>query len=348
MVFSRRLPLGAVVQWCRALRHGLDIGLSPVRIFRQQAKSGPAAGRELAVALADRTAAGESLADALRADRARLPTLFVELTAVGEETGRLTETFTVLEDYFVTAAANRKLFLAALVWPCFMYLSAVGVIALMLLVLGLLAPAGGKPFDPLGLGLTGPRGALIWLGFAGAVTAVAVASFLYVRESESVRAKVESAGLGVPGLGDCFRAFALQRFAVTLHMAAEAGLKADRALKLSFQATANEAYTREGERAAKAVRKGDAIAPTLTACGRKLFPDEFLDSVHVGEESGRLAEVMAKQAAAYRDEAVRRTQFLTSLAGGLVYAAVGLMLMVVIGRMVMSIAGVYDDALRGL
>ena len=348
MLFSSQLPLGAVVQWCRALKHGVDIGLSPVKIFRQQAKSGPTAGRALAAAVAERVAGGESLADALRAHRVRFPTLFVELVAVGEETGRLTETFEVLEDYYVTAVSSRKQFLAALVWPLFMYGSAVGVIALMLLVLGMLAPPGGKAFDPLGLGLTGVRGATIWLAAAGAVSGAAGLTFLYVRESESLRAKVESAGLNVPGLADCFRAFALQRFAVTLHMAAEAGLKADRALKLSFRATANAAYTRAGETAAKKARKGEAIAPILTAAGHTLFPDEFLDSVHVGEESGRLAEVMARQAAAYRDEAVRRTKFLTSLAGGLVYAAVGLMVIVIIGRMVMSIAGIYDDALRGI
>ena len=349
MIFSTKLPLGAVVQWCRALKHGVDIGLSPVRIFRQQAKSGPAAGRELATIVADRLAAGESMADAVRAHRPRFPTLFVELVAVGEETGRLTETFTVLEDYFVAAVASRRQFMAALVWPGFMFVSAVFVVALVILVLGLMPTTGGKQLmAPFGQAMLGVQGATIWLAGAGAVTAVAVLSFLYVRESDSVRSKVESAGLSVPGLAECFRAFALQRFSMALHMAAEAGLKADRSLKLSFRATANQAYIREGEAAAKQARRGQAVGPTLTACGRRLFPDEFLDAVNVGEESGQLAEVMARQAEAYRDESIRRTKFLTGLAGGLVYAAVGLLIIVMIARFVMAIAGVYDDAMKGL
>src|SRR4051794_27824044 len=48
MLFSSRLSIQTLLTWCRAMRHGLHAGLSPVRVFRHQAKSGPAAGRALA------------------------------------------------------------------------------------------------------------------------------------------------------------------------------------------------------------------------------------------------------------------------------------------------------------
>src|SRR5262245_8719517 len=121
MLFSSRVPLPALMQWCRALRHGIDVGLSPVRIFRQQAKSGPTPLRPLAATLADRLEDGESLQDALKPEAYRFPLLFVELIAVGEQTGRLTETFEELEDYFETVLSSRKQLAAALVWPGIMY-----------------------------------------------------------------------------------------------------------------------------------------------------------------------------------------------------------------------------------
>lgn len=348
MLFSPQLPPAVLVSWCRTLKHGVDMGLSPVKIFRQQAKSGPAAGRELADRLADRLAKGKSLTDAARADRPKFPTLFLELVAVGEETGRLTETFEALEDHFETTVKSRKLFYAAIVWPSFMYVAAVFVIAFMVLILGLLAPAGGQAFDPLGLGLVGVPGALVWLAAAGTVTAGVVIGFLFVRGNDSVRAKVESGGLGVPGLAGCFRAFALNRFSTALHMTGEAGLSADRALKLSLRATANDAYAKQADWAAKQARGGQEIAPTLQVCGVNLFPADYVEAVEVGETAGRLPEVMARLAVQYRDEAARKLKFLAGLAGGLVYAMVGLMVIVLIVRILMSIAGVYQEAFDGI
>jgi type IV pilus assembly protein PilC len=347
-VFSNRLPLKVLSPWCRALRHGVDIGLPLGKIFRQQAKSGPPAGRTLAATLAERVEDGQSLREALKPDARRFPVLFVELVGVGERAGRLTETFITLEEHFDTLIdANRK-FAQALVYPLMMYLAAVVVIAVMLLVLGLLAPADGKGFDPLGLGLLGPTGAAIWLAFAGGFTAAIYVGFQYVKSNEELRARGEALALKVPGLAGCFRAFALHRFALGLHMTSEAGIKADKSLALSFRATSNRAYTAHGDAAARSAREGNKIAPTLSACGETLFPADYVDAVHVGEETGRLPDVMARQARQYQEEAARKMKVLAMLAGAAVYAMVGLMVIALIVRLLMSIGGVYADAMKGL
>ncbi len=336
MLFSSRVPLPSLVLWCRALKHGIDIGLSPVRSFRQQAKSGPAALRSLAATLAGRLEEGDSFQDALKPEAHRFPLLFVELIAVGEQTGRLTETFEELEGYFETVLSSRKQLAGALVWPCIMYVSAIVVIAIMLAVLGMIAPTPGQALDPLGLGLVGPAGAFKFLVMAGVFTAAVVFAFFFVRDNDRLRARVEGWLLGVPALGACFRAFALQRFALAMQMTQEAGLRVDRGLHLSFRATANEAYLRQADAAAKRTRGGTEIATVLATCGGRLFPDEFLDAVHVGEETGKLAEVMHKQAQIYREEAARKLKVLTMLAGMAVYAMVGLMIVVMIFKIAMT------------
>ncbi len=347
-MFSSRLSPKVLVFWCRALKHGVDIGLPLGKTFRMQGKSGPPKARDLALTLAGRCDDGQSLREALKPDAGRFPVLFVELVGMGEKTGRLTEVFGTLEEYYETIIdANRK-FTQALIWPVLMYVAAIFIIAAMVLVLGLIAPSDGKGFDALGLGLMGPSGALIWLAVSGGFTAAVVVAFLYVKSNDRLRAKGEALALRIPGLAGCFRAFALQRFSLGLHMTGEAGLKADKALLLSFRATSNEAYTRHGESASKAARDGNKIAPTLAACGEALFPVEFLDTIGIGETTGRLPDVMAKQAKQYQEEAARKMKLLAMIAGGLVYAAVGVMLIVLILRIVMSIGGVYQDAMKGL
>ena len=348
MIFSPRLPLNAIVSWCRALRHGINIGLSPVKIFKQQAKSGPNAARALATTLAERLAQGNSLENAMKPDRSKFPPLMIELVAVGEKTGRLTETFEELERYFEQELSSRKLFLGSLVWPGFMYVSGVCVIAIMLLVLDMLTPSGSTGFNPLGKFLSGVRGAAIVLFVGFGFLASVVMAYLFLRDNDPLRAKFEALALSIPGLNSCFRAFALQRFSMALHMTSEAGMNADEALLYSFRATTNAAYLAESASCVKQAQAGRAIDKILAGCPKKLFPEEFLDSVGVGVITGSLAEVMAKQSGQYRDEAGRKLKWLTMLAGGSVYAMVGLMIIVVIIRMVMSIGAVYDDALKGV
>lgn len=348
MLFSSRISIGDLLWWCRALHHGIDVGFSPGKVLQKQSKSGPYRARELAARIAGRLGKGSSLEDALAPDRECFPGLFVELVAVGEQTGRLTETFAELERHFEMVLTARKDFHRALIWPGISYFGAIGVIAVMLLVLGMLAPAGGKGFDPLRLGLVGTTGAMIWLAMAGMFTAGVVLAFLTVRENEKLRGFLEAKSLRVPGVGGCFRAFALSRFATALEMTSEAGISADRSISLALRASANEAYSRHASQAASGLAEGEEISDVLGQLPPGLFPDEFLDSVRVGEMTGKLPEVMEKQAKHLRAEATRSFKLLAGILAGAVYAGVGLMIIFLIFRIAMSIGGVYEDAMRGL
>ena len=332
MLFGSTAPLDALILWCRAIRHGLDVGLSPVKVFRQQAKSGPSALREVAGRAADRLEAGESLEQALKPDAKHFPPLFLELISVGEHSGRLPDIFAELEEHFESLKVARRSFQRVLYWPLFEYVGAIFVLFVMQLVLGMF----GSPLDPLGLGLTGVKGAFAFLAAAVMFTVAVVVVVLFVANNQQVRARVESVGLAIPGLAGCFRAFALSRFCMAYHMTAEAGMRADRCLRFSLRATANKAYVREAEFAAKAARKGQEVLDILGGYGPRLFPDEFMAAVQVGEDTGRLAELMKKQAEYYREESRRKVKVLAVIAGALVYLGIGLLLIGVIFKIAMT------------
>jgi len=348
MLFSRQFGTVTLMMWCRALRFGLDAGLSPVKLFKQQAKSGPAEGREVAKDIAERLAEGDSMADAIRQHRTRFPVLFLELVEVGEQARRLGETFRELETYFEASASAARQFRAAMIWPAFTYCGAVLIVAMMLLVLGTLASPGTKPFDPLGLGLLGVSGAITFLAIVGALTAIAIISVLFLKNHPSTREKFIAFGFRLPGVAACVRAFALYRFSVATAMTHEAGMPADRSLRSAFRATANARYAAAEQKAVKVVKGGRTVSKALAGAGRELFPEEYLDAVGIGEVTGNVSEVMNKQADIYREDALRKMKGLTKLAGGALYAMVGLLVIVVIVRMVMSIGGVYSDPMKGL
>jgi type IV pilus assembly protein PilC len=346
-MFSSRVSLPALIQWCRALRFGLHAGLSPVKVLRQQAKSGPAPVRPLAGQLADALKDGESFADALKPHRHKFPKLFTELVAVGESAGKLPEVFEELEKYFEAQLDARKKFLQALMLPGLTYVGAVLVVALLVTVLAVIAPTGsgsqGLSLNPFGLNKFGAAAGLIVLaigfGFGGML------AFLYLigRDNDDLKRRVEAFGLKVPAVGVAFRAFALQRFSMALGMTHEAGMRADKAVFSSFQATSNAAYEKHADPTAAVVRKGKKIAKALTAVGGGLFPDEFLDQVQVGEESGQITEVMHRAAEQYREQGIRHTKMLAMIAGWAVYLMVALLVIAMIFSIAMSVFGVYNS-----
>ena len=86
--------------WCRTLHHSLSAGPRPGADLQAAGEVRPAGAARVAGDLAAKLAAGESLEDAFEPHRDRFPPLFLELVAVGEQTGRLEDTFRELDEYY--------------------------------------------------------------------------------------------------------------------------------------------------------------------------------------------------------------------------------------------------------
>lgn len=350
MVFSARLPLSSLIELCRTLRHSLGAGLPLRDVFHQQARRGPSAVRPVAERISQGLKRGDALEDTLKREQAAFPPLFLALASVGEHTGNLPETFAELEKYFLLQQRLRRQFVAQIAWPVFQFVAAVFIIAGLILVMGVLvAPQYGpdsSPPDPLGLGLMGVSGALLFL--AGVVGLLAVLTGLYLFATRALRqsAAVDGVLLAVPILGPCLRALALARFCLALRMTLDTGLPIATALRLSLRATGNEAFAARSPAVEKSLRSGDDLALALAGTG--LFSEEFQNIVAVGEESGRLPEVMDQQAQHYQEAAGRRLTVLTVAASVVVWLVVAIAIIVVVFRLFAFYLKMIDPATHGL
>jgi type II secretory pathway component PulF len=160
---------------------------------------------------------------------------------------------------------------------------------------------------------------------------------LHIARNDAKRSRIVGWALGVPGLAGCVRAFALQRFSLAYSVLAEAGLRADKAVKIALRSTANHHYEAEADIAAKSIRKGDEIHSTLSLIGPKCMPDEFLETVRIGEETGNLPEVMAKQAQYYQSESIRQLKIISMIASGIIYALIAMLVITMVIRMYMAV-----------
>src|SRR5439155_1687141 len=269
------------------------------------------------------------------------------MAAVGEQSGHLPDTFRELERYYQLQSTLRKRFLADLTWPAIEFFGAIAVISLLLLVLGLIAPAGQAPLDPLGLGLTGPRGAAIFLITVGTILVGLWIAWRLLARMTAQKAAVDRFLLHVPAIGPCLEALALARFCLAMRLTMGAGLPVKQALRRSLDATGNAAYPARVGEAIEEIKHGEDLAAALRAC--RVFPQDFLDVVGNAEEAGQVPESMAQQADHYAEEASRRMTILARVAGFAVWAFVAILLVVAIFRIyIVGYLGAIDQALKGL
>jgi len=140
------------------------------------------------------------------------------------------------------------------------------------------------------------------------------------------------------------RDFALSRFAAGLAMAQEAGMPILPALRVSLEATGNQAFAQSFKKAAEAIRRGESLTDALRTTA--LFPKEFLAIMETAEVSGSVAEVMQKQAEHYFDRAARGLSFWMQVLGWIVWGSIAAMIIFAIFKLYLSIFGIYGQTMR--
>jgi type IV pilus assembly protein PilC len=340
MLFSRRLSLASLIDLCHVLRVSLGAGIALRDVFRQQSQRGPAAVRALAMRIHKQLDRGNSLETALEAEREVFPPLFLSMAGVGEATGHLPEIFGELERYYRGQQQLRRYLRSRTIVPALQFLLAVLIIAGVLIVLGSINAARGAA-PPRIFGLSGVGGAVLFLGLVLTGIVVGFAAFSIIARKLLHRPAVDAVLLHVPRLGPCLKTLALGRFSLALQMTLDSGMSVAQAVRLALAATGNGAFVGATPAAEQALKKGEPLTAALSKTG--LFSREFLDMVAVGEESGRVPEVLRHQAQHYAEEAQQRMTALSRTITGAVWLAY----VVFMAAAIFQIAGIYLRALGG-
>lgn len=343
MFLSRQLSIADLIAWCRVMRHYLGAGLSLPDVFRQQAKRGPVRIRAAADRITRQLEAGHDLESTLAQESGVFPPLVLALASVGEHSGMLPEVFTDLEKYYLQQQRLRRTFWSAAAWPLFQFVVAIFVLAVLIFFLGVIHDLNpGSAYDPLGLGLYGIRGSVIFLGMVVGVLGGGYGLYRLSARSLSRNTNFARLLLEMPPFGPCLRSLALGHFCMALRLTTETAMPIADALRLSLRATDNEAFIACTGLMQSNIRKGRDLTETLTKT--RLFPEEFLHILAVAEESGRLSDVLQHQTTHYQEEATRRMKGLAFLANGAVWLVVGGILITVIFKLY----GSYLNLLNGI
>jgi general secretion pathway protein F len=277
--------LKAGLELDRAL--GILVGLSDIGALRA-----PFEG------VRNRVRDGMSFADALAGDPA-FPKFYVSMVRAGEHGGTLDLTLQRLTDYLSRTMAIREQITSALVYPSLLLLTAGGSI---IVILVFVLPEFEPLFADAGKSLPLPTQIVMGAGHAvrnygWLVLLMIIGGIVALRRAlrnPVNRLKWDGFRLKWPILGDLLASIEVERLMRTFGTLLSNGVPVPTALNLSKDVLSNTVLSSAIRDAAISLREGERLAQRLARS--KVFPAVTLDLIRIGEESGKLDEMLLRQA----------------------------------------------------
>jgi len=252
--------------------------------------------------------------------------LYVNMVRVGEEAGALPRVMTDLAALLEHEDEIRSEVVTATAYPLFVL--GFGILTVTILMTFVLPRLMGMlqemlPILPLPTLILLKVSGLLhnhWMLLVVLTGAIIGGIFRYKRSPKGAEVW-DRAKLALPVMGSVFRAAALSRFARTLGTLAKSGVSLLPALKIVENTIGNIILAKQIAQVAEETRGGDSLATPLRKLG--LFPRTVVQMISVGEESGKLDEMLLKVAELEERHMRARTKTLISLLAPALILVVG-------------------------
>lgn len=278
--------------------------------------------------------AGTPMSKAMRTASTHFDALYTDLIATGELSGNLAEVFERLATYREKSEELRAKVIKALIYPAMVMLVALGVSYLMLTQV---IPEFEKMFSGFGADLPWFTRQVLdlsaWMQNWGSFIALGTLSLIIsarilVKRSDSFRLMMDRAILRIPVLGAVLSKAAIAKFSRTLATSFSAGIPILTSLKTTSKTSGNLHYQLAVEEVYRDTAAGMPMYVAMRNCD--VFPELVLQMVMIGEESGRLDEMLNKVATIYEFEVDNTVDNLSKILEPLIIVFLG----VVVGGLV--------------
>lgn len=298
-------------QFAALIKAGLPI-LRALDLLKGQIKN-PVLQRHIGD-VRDRVHSGAMLSDALRA-QGIFPTIYTASIYAGERSGDLVEVIHRHIHYEKTILSVRKRFLNSLIYPAFLIVLSLVMVAV---VLTYVIPQFAKLYADLNVTLPLPTRMLIAVSTTLQnnlilILPVLIGVFVIVRiwmGTAGGRGWLDGLKLTFPILGSLWTMFSMAQLSRTLAMLLQGGTPLLSALEVAREASGNSVISGSISQAVHQVREGKPLSDSLESAGH--FPALALEMVRVGEQTGSLPEMLNHVADFYDEDVNIKTTALMS------------------------------------
>ena len=331
----------------RELAMLLDAGLPLDRALTATLDLGGENSRWRIDRVIERVRGGAPLAQAL-ASAGGFPSFYSGMVEAGEASGNLLPVLQRLAEYLDSMARLRDSVSSALIYPALVGITCLGSLAIFI---GFVLPQFEGVLRDAGVAV--PFGMRVMLGtvrFIGGwwwlLAALGIGLFFLARRQlkrPEGRRAADRAVLAIPLVGGLVRKTIAARFARTLGLLLQNGVALSPALAIARGTLSNEVMREALDQVAVNVREGRGFADPLIKAG--ILPELAGQLIKVGEETARLAEILAKVADIYDWEMRRALDRLMSFLVPGLTIFMGIVVAGVVGSILTALFSIYDVAL---
>jgi type IV pilus assembly protein PilC len=260
---------------------------------------------------------GDALHEALLRHQNVFSKLFIAMTKAGEESGTLADSLKVVAKQMDRSYTLSRKIRGAMIYPC-VILFAIVVIGILMMIY--VVPTLAATFKQLGVEL--PTATRIIIGLSDFMSshvlvvfalliAAAIALFIFLR-SKVGSAMVLMASLHIPVIGTLVRETMSARAARSLASLLSSGVEMLSAISITEEVVGDNLFGKVVGEAGARVKKGDALSAAFVEHS-KLYPVFLGDMIAVGEETGKVSDMLAQVAEFYEADVEDGTKDLSTI-----------------------------------
>lgn len=288
---------------------------------------------------------GKALSEALSTYPQVFPKVYVNMVKAGEVGGALDQILERLEEYLEGADELRSYLISSMIYPCILVVVAIGSIIIMMTVV---IPQFADIFENAGAPVPLPMKVLLVLsgfltGFWWLILLVigGGAYWIYSRlKTEEGRLNWDRQLLKLPVVGSVLQKLEVSRFSRTLGTLLQSSVPLIQSINLVKEIVENQAIASTMESIKSGVKKGEGLTRPIREA--EIFPPFALHLLAVGEETGRLDDMLLQIADSYDRDLKRSLQRLVALLEPAIILVMGLIIGVMVVSMLYSIFSIND------
>lgn len=325
--YFQKVSLNDVVAFTRQLSTMISSGLpltEALSILELQSK--PTFAKVIGDVLRD-VQAGNSVGDAMEKHRQVFSDVYVSLVRAGEAAGALDDILQRLAINMEKQKEFRSKTRGALIYPAIV---TVGMILVTLIMMIFVVPRLAEMYKDFDAELPLPTQILI--GFSDLVNNFwyifliagigGFFAFRYWKNTPQGTLQYDKLMLKVPVFGKLRSQIILAETSRTLGLLISAGISLIEALEIVDRGIDNQIYRNGIQRAVKNVKKGMPFSVAMTR--EEMFPPLLPNMIAVGEETGKMDEVLMKVASYFEEEAEQMIKNLTTALEPLIMIVLGI------------------------
>lgn len=270
---------------------------------------------------------GNSTSKSMATQKKIFPNFAVAMIKSGEKTGKMDEALNLIANQMEKEYILRKKVRGAMIYPSIV-LTAMVIIAILMLIY--VVPTLVSTYSELSIELPTSTKIIIWTSNAliessfivFVVFLILLISLISVARTEKFKKMFSSLCLNLPLVTPLVQKINSARTARTLSSLSGSGVEILEAIDVTSDVVQNFQYKKVLKKAKEEIKKGSRISTAFKKY-EKIYPPLMGEMIAVGEETGKLPDMLLKLAVFYENEVSETTKNLTVIIEPILMIVIG-------------------------